>query len=51
MSMSEILKAFLGGLTQETEKNTKFVYTIFLQNHASQHKADLCASKLHLTFI
>ena len=38
-------------VTQETEKNIKFAYTICLQNHTSQHKADLSASKLHLTFI
>ena len=35
----------------ETEKNIKFAYTICLQNHTSQNKADLSASKLHLTFI
>ena len=38
-------------VTQETEKNIKFAYTICLQNHTSQHKADLSASKLHLTLI
>ena len=38
-------------VTQETEKNIKFAYTICLQNHTSQHKADLSASKLHLKFI
>ena len=38
-------------VTQETEKNIKFAHTICLQNHTSQHKADLISSKLHLTLI